>query len=366
MRIIIFILIIISLLAPNALMPFKAPVSAPPVTGILNPKSTAIQPLKTAGIQRAQFKRIVGAWAPYWDQENVMKSFKQNTKLMNEVSPYWYFTKADGKLAPVPAKFDLRLIAEARKNGIKVIPMTSNDFDGAMISRILNDPRLRKNHINAIVDTVVKHDFDGIDLDYEGLLAKDRKMYAYFVHVLADKLHRKGKVLSVTLQAKVKEPGHTNATKAQDWRELGKYADRLRIMAYDYHWKTSPPGPIAPKFWVEQVAKFARSTIPARKAILALGTYGYNWNGGGRARPITIAQARQLARAKKQPIRRDPKSSELFLKLGPGAPRIWLQDSGSLKAKLEVVKKYNLGGVVFWRLGDEDAANWQVVKSELS
>ena len=363
MRIIILIFIIISLLAPNALMPFKAPAALPPLIGAVNPK-TPVQPLKSAGVQPAQFKRVISAWVPYWDNENVARSFRQNKKMMNEISPYMYFTQPNGQLKAA-APFNMALIREAKREGIKVIPMTSNDFDGAMISRIINNPQLRKAHINALVEKTVKGGFDGIDLDYEGLLPKDRKMISYFVHVLADKLHARGKLLSVTLQAKTKEPGNSNATKAQDWRELGKYADRLRIMAYDHHWKTSGPGPIAPRFWVEQVAKFASRTIPARKVIMAFGTYGYNWDGSGRAKAMTIAQVRALSKAKKQPIQRDPKSSELFLKLGPGAPRIWLQDSGSLKAKLEVVKKYNLGGVVFWRLGDEDAANWQVLKEEL-
>lgn len=356
MQIIITFFIIISLLLPNALMPIKANEAVK--------SAVQVQPEKIIKqVPKANLKHTVGAWMPYWDQKNAVKSFQKNKEIINELSPYWYFVKPNGKLQAT-GKFDVKTIEQAKKSGVKVIPMVSNDFDGSLISRIINNPSLRKAHINTLVDKVVKRDLDGIDLDYEGLLAKDRKMYAYFVKVLAQKLHQHNKMLSVTVVAKTKEPGLSSGAKAANWKELGKHADRIRIMAYDYHWKTSSPGPIAPKFWIEQIAKFAKKTIPSRKIIIAVGTYGYNWVGG-RAQAITMAQAKQLSKKSKQPIRRDARSNEQFLKLGSGKPRIWLQDSGSLKAKIDIVKKYNLGGIVFWRLGDEDAANWHIVKNHL-
>lgn len=358
MNFILTLYIILSLLIPNALMPSKAQPSLP-ITGVPH-----LQHVTKSNVTEAKLKRTVGAWMPYWDEENALRSFRQNKHLLNELSPYLYFVDSNGQLKPA-AKFNMRVIEEAKGVGIKVIPMVSNDFDGNKISKIINSGALRKAHINAIVKKVVKGNFDGIDLDYEGLLPKDRQSYAEFIRLLAAGLHKHGKVLSVTLQAKIKEPGNTMATKAQDWTKLGKSADRLRIMAYDYHWKTSPPGPIAPVYWVERIARLAQKTIPAHKVIIAFGTYGYNWGSGGRAKPITIAQAKQLAKAKKQPIRWDIKSLEQYLKLGPGKPKIWLQDSTGLKAKLEIVKKYDFGGVVFWRLGDEDPATWKVVQDNL-
>jgi len=357
MRLFTIIYILISLLIAPNLAPFGARLKSSPMIGALITKNKKTQ---IRSINKAKYRASIGAWVPYWDEKNVEKSFKANKRILNEISPYWYFVKTDGKLYAT-AKFNLALIREAKKEDIKVIPMVSNNFDGAMISKIINNKKLRKIHVDQLVNKILVRDLDGVDLDYEGLLQKDRKMYAQFIKILAAKLHKHGKILSVTLQAKVKTPGYTSATKAQDWAKIGKYADRLRVMAYDYHWKTGSPGPIAPRSWVEEVAKFAKTKIESRKIILALGTYGYYWKGG-RAQPITIAEAKKLAKLKHEPIRRDPKSFEQFLKLGPGKPRIWLQDSGSLKSKLKIAKKHNLGGIIFWRLGDEDRATFDVVK----
>ncbi|HUP60330.1 MAG TPA: hypothetical protein VNA69_07910 [Thermoanaerobaculia bacterium] len=42
-------------------------------------------------------------------------------------------------------------------------------------------------------------------------------------------------------------------------------ADSVKIMAYDYHWSTSAPGPISPLTWLADVAKYAAGTLPGGK-----------------------------------------------------------------------------------------------------
>ncbi len=309
-------------------------------------------------------KKIVGAWLPYWDTAKVNRAFTRNKKTMNEMSPYWYYVLPNARLRPT-SKFNLRQVREAKKAGVKVIPMVSNHYNGALISKILRNRTLRRRHIRYLVNMTVKRRVHGVELDYEGLLKKDRKRYAAFVKHLARALHKRKKLLSVTVQAKTKIPGHSEATKAQAWKAIGKYADRVRIMAYDYHWKTSRPGAIAPINWVRKIARLAKKTIPAKKAILGIGTYGYNWYGNSRAKPITLHQARLIAKRNKKRLRRDKRTGEVYLRLKPGRPGIWIQDSGSLRQKLKIVKKYNLGGVFFWRMGNEDAKHWRVVRQEL-
>ncbi len=319
---------------------------------------------KKSSKDKQESKKIIGAWLPYWDTAKVNRAFTRNKKTMNEMSPYWYYVLPNARLRPT-SKFNLRQVREAKKAGVKVIPMISNHYDGALISKIIRNRTLRRRHIRILVNMAVKRRVHGVELDYEGLLQKDRKVYAAFVKELARALHRKKKLLSVTVQAKVKEPGHSGSTKAQSWKTIGRYADRVRIMAYDYHWKTSPPGAIAPISWFKRIARLAKKTIPAKKAMMGIGTYGYNWYGDGRAKPITLHQARLIAKRNKKRLRRDKKTGEVYLRLKPGRPGIWIQDSGSLRQKLKIVKKYDLGGVFFWRMGNEDAKHWRVVRQEL-
>lgn len=291
----------------------------------------------------------VAGWYPYWDKAEAQKSFGKNARNFDEISPFWYDLKSNGSIARI--ENDPYLVKIAKKHQVKVIPMISNNFDGLRVSRIINNRNLKKQHIHYIVKAVQKGRFDGIELDYEGLIPSDRKAFSVFVRDLARELHKRDKILSVTLMSKVKEPGTNSTSKAQDWKVLGKHADRLRIMAYDYHWKTSGPGPIAPYKWVRDIVRLAVKEMPREKVVLGIGTYGYRWDGG-RARAVDFRNAPVKA------FRRDKASKELRSQ----DKRTWLQDSGSLQHKLEIVKNYKIRGIVFWKLGGEDPRTWDVIK----
>ena len=108
--------------------------------------------------------------------------------------------------------------------------------------------------------------YDGIDLDYENLRASDRAAFTSFVQHLAGALHAQGKLLTVNVYAKTSEPGTWDGPQAQDWWAIGQAADQVRIMTYEYSWSTSPPGPIAPVNWVNDVIGYATSQIPPGKS----------------------------------------------------------------------------------------------------
>ena len=62
-------------------------------------------------------------------------------------------------------------------------------------------------------------------------------------------------------------------------------------MTYDRHDDTSPPGPASPHNWMVAASKHALAVgVPARKIVLGVNSYGYDWNlssGGG----TTVGQA---------------------------------------------------------------------------
>lgn len=292
----------------------------------------------------------VAGWFPNWDKERAMKTYSKNIRYIDEVSPYWFLLRSNGSVARIDN--DKRIIELARKHNVKMIPMISNKFDGKKVSKIINDRKLRRKHIKILVNIVLKSHYDGIDIDYEGLIPSDRHAFSIFVKELSHEMHRRGKILSLALMSKTKEPGTNSTSKAQDWKALGRYADRLRIMAYDYHWKTSGPGPIAPYSWVKKIVSLAIKEIPPKKVFLGIGTYGYRWVGGKTA-------AVDFQNVPRRSFRRDRSSKELHTR----DRRTWLQDSGSLKHKLRLVKAYKIRGIAFWRLGGEDPRTWEVVKA---
>jgi spore germination protein len=210
---------------------------------------------------------------------------------------------------------------------------------------------------------VTRQDYAGVDLDFEGLHAADRQAFSTFVTDLAAALHARGKILSVAVFAKTTDTGYGGQNVAQDYAAIGRAADQVRLMAYDYHWNTSPPGPIAPVGWVRDVLAYAKTQIPLSKIILGIPLYGYDWVGN-KASDLTWQQAVQLAEAHGAVVHHDPASQSPWFSYTDSAGRahqVWFEDPQSSAAKFAVAKEEGVGGVFLWMYGDEAPGTWSVL-----
>ena len=66
-------------------------------------------------------------------------------------------------------------------------------------------------------------------------------------------------------------------------------------MAYDEHWQGGEAGPIASQDWFAQQVAIARHAVPARKLVVALGNYAYDYHDGT-ADALTLPEAWLSAR----------------------------------------------------------------------
>ena len=41
--------------------------------------------------------------------------------------------------------------------------------------------------------------------------------------------------------------------------------------------------------------------------------------------------------------------------------KLWLEDATSLEKRLQLMKKYELGGAAFWKFGFENSSAWDVI-----
>ena len=143
--------------------------------------------------------------------------------------------------------------------------------DGKALSHFVLDPQygLRPKIIAGLIEA--SKDFDGLQIDYETVPANDAKNYQDFLRELKAGLG--DKILSVAISARSKDLQND----VYDYRILSQIVDKILIMAYDEHWSTSAPGPIASTKWGLRVAKYAVSRIPEDKLIMGLPFYGRSW-----------------------------------------------------------------------------------------
>jgi len=318
------------------------------------------------------FAYRVSAWLPNWDLKQAYQSFEDNSDVINTISPFWYNVAEDGTLILKKASEDQHIIDLAKKKKILLIPTITNSFKGATVSPIFNDPEIKKNNIQIIVDKVLEKGYDGIDIDYEGIYSDDKDVFTAYIKDLSYALHAKGKKITIAIQPKSFPTFLKFGDRGQDWMAIQKYVDEFRIMAYDYGWRGSIPRPVAPYYWVEDVIKYALAKVPKEKIYLGVPFYGYGWSDDFFS-TYTYATIELILSKYGVNFQYDPaqKTNRLFYvsefdKRDQKFPHeVWFENHVSLEAKLDLVKKYNLAGIAIWRLGKEDKGNWRSIKKEL-
>src|SRR5215217_839766 len=331
-------------------------------TNPVTPTSTASPTPVTAATERS-----VG-YAAYWDQARAVSSVAGAGRALTEVSPSWYTPLADGSVTVQETGMvddSPAAVAAMRAGGAKVLPAIANyrdkTWDRAAVAAVLADAGQRSLHVAKIRDLVRRRGFDGIDIDYEHLAAADRPGFTTFVTQLAAALHADRKLLSVTLHPKSSEPGPQPKNQAQDYAALGRVADEVRIMMYDYHWDTSAPGALAPMAWVRKVMTWAATQVPRRKLVLGVATYGYDWVGR-RGTSLMWADVVRRARARAAEEHYDTTAQAPWFSYvdARGATHtVWYENERSIAAKRAVMRELGLGGMHYWRLGGEDPDVWR-------
>ena len=147
-----------------------------------------------------------------------------------------------------------------------------SSVDSRAQTHLLLDPKLPLR--NKIIKQLVKEaaDYDGIQIDWELVVKEDDKNFWNFLKLLKKRL--KGKMLTVAIPARVK----TLERDAYDYAELSKIVDRIIVMAYDEHWSTSSPGPIASIAWCKRISDYAKTVIPEEKLVMGCPFYSRAWS----------------------------------------------------------------------------------------
>lgn len=310
---------------------------------------------------------VMGA-IPSWDQGDAMTTLKANPGRVSVASPWSYEVAPDGSVRlqpPLTVESERELTRELRRLDLRIVPSIANTQDGswneAVISRVLADPDRRARHVRAVTALVSSNDFDGIQVDYENLGAAQRDDFTATMADLARALHADRRTLWITLHPKENDAGYDARNTSQDFAELGRIADRVMLMAYDWHWETGPSGPIAPYGWVDRVVRYTVSQVPPQKVVLGLGLFGYDW-GGESTLSLTWGQIVERADQRSADEQWDVASQSPHLTYTQDGltHQVWYENARSIDLKISVAKRYRLGGVALWRLGREDPAIWRL------
>lgn len=198
----------------------------------------------------------------------------------------------------------------------------------------------------AVARILARGRYRGLIIDFEELKPADTSAYLATVKALTRAAHAHG-IAPVTVTI----VGFDSV--AYPVRRLLRAADRVMVMAYDQHWQTAPPGPIAsPDFVTNMVQqRLAEAGALRARVTVALPVYGYRWPARSAARVIGYGDAKRLA------LIRDPASLNLHATL-PDSSQVWLCDAVTLDTLAKRVRALGPRTLAIWRLGLEDPKIW--------
>jgi spore germination protein YaaH len=293
----------------------------------------------------------------------------------------------DGSIADPHGWPDADLLARAREAGVRVVP-TIALHDAAAFSTLFADPERTNRLVESLTALLVASPHAaGIHLDFEvfePVTLDARDGYAAFV-ARAD---RRMAEIDPSWSLSVFALAFDDADVFNE-RALAESADFLVVQGYDFHSRTeSRTGPIAALRgwerlnWEVVVDRFLALGVPARKLVMAVPLYGYQWpstsdapgadtRGAAVEIPLTAPSdvvpelPRAFAQAARHGLRRDPESGSPYYAFrdSTGWHQGWFEDAESLRAKYAFVRERGLGGVALFPLAYGDDALWAELRA---
>ena len=319
-------------------------------------------------------KQIDGNISLVWDYFSQYASAPKRTgsiKGVNVVSPTFFSLQklGRGNIVANVGQAGEDYVKWAHNNGYKVWALLTNDGMKETTSEILNDYKLREQLINNIITIVMTYDLDGINLDFENMYETDKNMYSRLVIELAPRLKELGKVLSVDVTA---PDGSPEWSLCYNRNLIGEVADYIVFMGYDQNGISSPKeGTTAGCDWVEaNIKKFlGQEEVDANKIILGTPFYTRVWseeNGKINSKVIDMDDIySSLPEGTKIEWDDSLKQNYAEYQKGGKTYKIWIEDSESLRYKLELVNTYNLAGAAYWEKDRETDDVWDIVSEIL-
>lgn len=302
---------------------------------------------------------------------------EQTLPFLSELPIFSYGFTGQGELIPPVYGDDEWMIAEAMRFGTQpILTLTpfgpDGNFNNRLINSVVNSQEYTDNLIQNLLTVMNRKGYQGVDIDFEYILAQDRDAFTGFVWQVAETMRANGYHTSVALAPKTSPDQRGLLYEGKDYRALGEAADHVLLMTYEWGYTYGPPMAVAPINQVRRVVEYALTEIPAEKIDLGIPNYGYDWplpyeRGVTKAATIGNIQAVRIAVAQGAEIRFDQLAESPYFNYTSEdgtEHEVWFEDVRSMQAKFDLIKEYDLRGCGYWQIMEWFRANWLLLQSQ--
>ena len=287
----------------------------------------------------------------------------ENITGINVISPTWFsVTGAEGTISSLASADYVNL---AHEKGLEVWGLIDNFNKDVSTLDTLSNRTSREHLIQKLIEEAVRVGLDGINVDFEALTQEEAPHFIQFIRELSISCRKNNLVLSVDNPV-------PQFTSFYNRKEQGIVADYVIIMGYDEHTDgTEEAGSVASLPFVEEGIQQTLKEVPKNKVINGVPFYTRLWftdNAGTVTSEIMgMDQASKIVTEMGMEMYWNKDVSQNYAELSTdnGLYQMWLEDEQSLDAKMQLVQKYELGGVAEWKLGFERADVWNTISQYL-
>ena len=305
----------------------------------------------------------------YFLGEDAVPVVREAGDYLTYLTPFAYLINEDGSLVNID---DESAIAEAYAQGavpmMSIVNFTVNVAGENIADIVLNNPDIVNTLQENIINTMKDKGYQGLNIDFEYVLPKDREAYNSFLESTVNKLHDEGFFVSTSLAPKLSGEQEGLLYEAHDYPVHGRLADFVVLMTYEWGWRGGQPRAISPINEIEKVLDYAVSVIPRDKILMGFQIYARDWKipfeEGQEAETISVQQAMELANEHMSEIKYDYESQSPYFRYTDAegnAHEVWFEDARSAQAKFDTVKDYGLRGISYWGLGYEFPQNFPLL-----
>ena len=292
---------------------------------------------------------------------STLSSVLEGVSGMNVISPTWFFlSDNEGNFVSIGST---SYVEEAHSRGLEVWALLDNFTYDVDTREILSYTSKRTKLIEGLIAEALALGADGINVDLEQIPSDAGEDYIEFIRELSIPCRANGLVLSVDNYVPKDYNAHYH------WKEQGIVADYVIIMGYDEHYGGSQEvGSVASINYVEDGISTMVQSVSPEKVINAVPFYTRIWETSGgevKSQAVGMSAAETFLAERGVTASWDETTCQNYAELQDGDAfyQVWLEDAQSLEVKMNIMKKYGLGGVAAWKLGYESGHPevWEVL-----
>ena len=289
-----------------------------------------------------------------------------NTKGLNVISPTWFkLSDSEGNFVSFASQ---DYVSRAHDKGLEVWALVENiEYKSSIdMYAILSSTTTRAKLIDELISQALTYGIDGINVDFEQISMDCGEHYIEFIRELSIPCRANGIVLSIDNYVPTGYTDHYNR------KEQGVVADYVIIMGYDEHYAgSSEAGSVASINFVEEGIEKTVNQVPANKVINAVPFYTRIWEtteGQLSSQAVGMDMAEEFVNVHNILVEWNEQTCQNYGEYTDGTSlfQVWLEDEHSIEVKLNIMDKYQIGGLASWRLGYEKPEIWDVIEVYLN